>query len=129
KVTTLAEVGILSAIAPLWETQSQEAVALPEDQAGLLVRYVVARWGADPVAWVLPLQAGAKAVERWKKIGQEGFSSSPHAPVLVCLGKDTGVFGALSDQEWVDMIGFPMSAEILDEPLRPPLASVPANTG
>ncbi|HVV70141.1 MAG TPA: DUF5060 domain-containing protein, partial [Verrucomicrobiae bacterium] len=52
KVATLGEVGLLSAIAPFGPTD--RGLRLPDDQAALLVRYMVARWGGDPVAWILP---------------------------------------------------------------------------
>jgi hypothetical protein len=119
KVATLAEVGILSAIAPLWETQPQaEAVALPDDQATLLVRYVVARFGADPVAWVIPAGVGPKGAERWEKIGREVFGGRPHAPVLVCSGKERENLARFSSLDWVDMIGLPVAADGSDEPPR-----------
>ena len=73
KLGTLSQAGILSAIVPLLELQSQKnaATLLPDDQAELLVRYVVARWGADPVAWLLAFESdtSAKNVGRWKRIG------------------------------------------------------------
>src|SRR5258708_2388845 len=77
KIETLRRAGILSAIAPLMEMESQKAnfTALPDGQAALLVRYAVARWGADPVAWVLAFDGDpqTKKVGRWKKIGQSVF--------------------------------------------------------
>src|ERR1043165_9201919 len=53
KLETLSRAGLLSAIVPLGESASlaDTAASLPDDQAALLVRYVVARWGADPGAW------------------------------------------------------------------------------
>ena len=66
KLDTLSQAGILSAIAPLLELQSQKerGVALPDDQAELLVRYVVARWGAEPVAWLLAFESDSVGQER-----------------------------------------------------------------
>lgn len=119
KVATLAQVGMLSAIAPLLEAQSPaEAVALPDDQAVLLVRYVVARWGADPVAWVIQLDGGSKSVERWKKIGQEAFGGVPHAPVLVAAIKKSEALTEFRDQEWVDLLQFQGPTSQSDDDLR-----------
>ena len=50
-VLGLAGVLGLSAIAPAWDSKA----SLPEDQAALFLRYMVARWGAEPVAWLLPV--------------------------------------------------------------------------
>jgi len=120
KVATLAEVGILSAIAPLWEPQPQAAaVALPDSQASLLLRYVVARFGADPVAWVIPAGDNQKSAERWERIGREVFGGTHHAPVLVCAGKDRRALARFATLEWVDMIGAPVptngSGEVLSD--------------
>ena len=92
KLDVLSQAGILSAIAPLRELQSQTnaAAALPDDQAELLVRYVVARWGADPVAWLIAFEgdSAGKNVGRWKRIGQAVFGARPHAPVVLFPGED-----------------------------------------
>src|SRR5262249_29452324 len=50
KVETLSRAGLLSAIVPLPDKSD-----LPADQAALLLRYVVARYGAEPVAWLVTL--------------------------------------------------------------------------
>ena len=75
KLETLNRAGILSAIAPLLELEAaqQPAAAVGDDQAALLLRYVVARWGADPVAWLLAFDGDKQAttVARWKRIVKE----------------------------------------------------------
>ena len=55
KVEILSRAGILSVIAPFYEEAppNHALTRLPADQAVLLLRYVTARWGADPVAWLL----------------------------------------------------------------------------
>jgi len=108
KLDILTAAGILSAICPLPESNPQpEVVALPDDQAALLTRYVVARWGAEPVAWSLAPGSDAKQIERWKKIGKEVFSEIPHRPVVVYSKQaDQGL--AFADLQWVDVLGFQM---------------------
>lgn len=107
KVATLREVGILSAIAPLLEFKPQpEAVALPDDQVALVVRYAVARWGADPVAWVIPAESGPGGAERWRKIGEQVFGGIRHAPVLVFSRQDLTAISDFRDQGWVDLLGY-----------------------
>ena len=86
KLERLSQGGLLSAIVPLSEMEAEaSAVALSDDQAVLLVRYVVARWGAEPVAWLLAVEGDSKAknIERWKKIGRAVFAGRQHAPVSV----------------------------------------------
>jgi len=108
KIDILSTAGILSAITPLAEPDSSpEAVALPDDQAMLLTRYVVARWGADPVAWVLAPGMSSKQTERWKKIGSEVFSTNRHAPVIVYSRQVDETLVEFAEQGWVDVLGAP----------------------
>jgi hypothetical protein len=111
KLDLLGEAGILSAISPLSELDPQPAaVALPDDQAALLTRYVVARWGAEPVAWLLSPGSGSKQIERWKKIGAEVFAATPHAPVVVYSRKTDEGLSAFAEQPWVDVLGVQVAA-------------------
>ena len=109
KLEVLSQAGILSAIAPLRELQSatSSAPALNDDQAELLVRYMVARWGAEPVAWLLAFEgdSGGRNVGRWKRIGQAVFGSRAHAPVVLFPGDTQWVLDEFRDQKWVDVFG------------------------
>ena len=150
KLNMLSQAGILSAVVPLLEMQSQKnaATPLPDDQAELLVRYVVARWGADPVAWLLAFEGdgSAKNVGRWKRIGQSVFGSRPHAPVVLFPGETQWLFDEFRDQKWVDVFGYqsvtdvtddalkwtlsgPFAAEWKKEPARPLIPFVPYENG
>ena len=76
--------GLLSVPVMLWAAEWRHGPGanevnpgfdLPEDQAILLARYMVARWDADPVAWLLPGDGpytGDRAA-RWRRIGQAVF--------------------------------------------------------
>ena len=148
RIERLSESGLLSAIAPLAELADVGQEPLPEDQAVLLVRYAVARWGGDPVAWVLAFQPNAQGqeVERWKKIGQEVFAGMRHAPVVLYPGQAAGVLGQFRDQAWVDVFASqpvaapsenalkaafagPFSQEWTRQPARPLLAVSPCENG
>jgi hypothetical protein len=150
KLDTLSQAGILSAIVPLLELQSQKnaATPLPDDQAELLVRYVVARWGADPVAWLLAFEgdSAGKNVGRWKRIGQSVFGSRAHAPVVLFPGETQWLLDEFRDQKWVDVFGFqsvtgvtddalkwtlsgPFATEWKKEPARPLIPFVPYENG
>jgi hypothetical protein len=90
---------------------------LPEDQAILLARYMVARWGAHDVVWILPGDgdyAGKKA-ERWKRIGRAVFGDRPHAPVSL---HPKGMHLPLKEfqgESWLDINGY-QSGHGDDEP-------------
>ncbi|HOX55771.1 MAG TPA: DUF4038 domain-containing protein [Verrucomicrobiota bacterium] len=150
KLEVLSQAGILSAIVPLLETQAptDPSMVLPDDQAELLVRYVVARWGSEPVAWLLAFEGDAtgKNVARWKKIGQAVFGDSVHAPVVLFPGQTQWALDEFRDQNWVDVFGYPSITDVTDdafkwavtgpfasewqkEPARPLIAFAPCENG
>jgi hypothetical protein len=150
KLEVLTQAGILSAIVPLFELQSEQgtAVPLPDGQAELLVRYVVARWGAEPVAWLIAFEgdSAGKNVGRWKRIGQAVFGSRAHAPVVLFTGQTQWLFDEFRDQKWVDVFGYqsvtgvtddalewtfrgPFPAEWKKEPTRPLIPFAPCENG
>src|SRR5580765_2820228 len=78
KLETLSRAGILSAIVPFAQRDRNESATLPEDQIALLLRYIEARWGADPVAWLVPFdgESDTNRIARWKKPGAAIFGVS-----------------------------------------------------
>jgi hypothetical protein len=109
KVDALGRAGLLSALAPLWEIGATGAdEALPEDQAVLLLRYVVARWGANPVAWVVAFEGDSigKKVDRWKRIGRAVFAERRHAPVILLPGETNWLLDEFRNEEWADAFGY-----------------------
>jgi hypothetical protein len=122
KLDVLGQAGILSAISPLRELSSQTNVltALPDDQAELLVRYIVARWGADPVAWLIAFEgdSGARNVGRWKRIGQAVFGARAHAPVVLFPGDTQWLLDEFRDQKWVDVFGYQSVTDVTDDALK-----------
>ena len=122
RLEILSQAGILSAIAPLVELHSQTnvATALPADQAELLVRYVVARWGAEPVAWLLAFdgESTGKNVGRWKRIGQAVFGGRAHAPVVLYPGETQWVFDEFRDQPWIDVFGYQSVTDVTDDAVK-----------
>ena len=129
KMEVLSKAGILSAIVPLLELDANKETgnALSDDQAVLFLRYVIARWSADPVAWVIAFEEGtqAKKVSRWKRIGQEVLAPGRHAPVILYSGQTPQVLESFRDQPWVDAFGCcnvgagPFAKEWTKEPSRP----------
>ena len=120
KVNALARAGLLCAIAPLWEISTTAAETLPEDQAIALMRYVVARWGGDPVAWIVAFESdstGAQAA-RWQRIGRAVFNPVSHGPVIVLPGEATWVLQAFRLETWVDALGF-QTPQVTDEDALP----------
>lgn len=112
KADTCDDVGLLNIIAPFWEPNRQTADLMPDDQVALLVRYMVARWGADQVAWVIAPRVKAgdasanKEIARWRRIGNTVFGGISHAPVIVFAGQSAAIFSEFNDEKWVDAFGY-----------------------
>jgi hypothetical protein len=115
-VEATARAGLLNVPVLLWAAewsrpevnQSNPGFLLPEDQAILLARYMVARWSAYPVAWILPGDSdyrGEKA-ERWKRIGRGVFGDGPHAPVSLHPGGMQWNGDEFREEPWLDMLGY-----------------------
>jgi hypothetical protein len=82
--------------------------SLPEDQAIKLARYMVARWQALPVVWILPGDGdyrGEKA-ERWKRIGRAVFGDIHHAPTMLHPGGQHWNLPEFQHEDWLDLIGY-----------------------
>ncbi|MBI1277485.1 MAG: DUF4038 domain-containing protein [Anaerolineaceae bacterium] len=105
--------GLLLVPVMLWaaewrDTEHNPGFYLPEDQATRLGRYMVARWGAYPVAWILPGDSdyrGAKA-ERWKRIGQGIFGDTVHAPVSLHPAGMHWNGDDFRNEAWLDILGY-----------------------
>ncbi|HVM51159.1 MAG TPA: DUF4038 domain-containing protein [Candidatus Acidoferrum sp.] len=121
KLTMLSRADLLAGVAPLLEIGEADSrpAELPTDQAILLVRYIVARWGADPLVWVLALEGGERGsnVARWKQIGQAVFGDRPHAPVVLCPSGTQWLLDEFRDQPWVDAFAYQSVSEVSDDSL------------
>jgi hypothetical protein len=142
KLAVLANAGVLSAIVPFSDTEWDKANGppLPDDQVALLIRYIVARWGADPVVWILPSEPVAGKQRDWKQIGQSVFAGHRHAPVMVHVGATLKDLDQFRNLDWVDLLGlqpittfsdqalrasFAALSTLKEQPLRPVIASTP----
>lgn len=125
KVDALNRAGILSVPVLLWAARwmrvySDNAVnpglSLPEDQAIRLVRYMVARWGANHVLWILNGDGHyeGEAAERWRKIGRGVFGEREHAPVSLHPGGWRWDGQEFASETWLDIWGY-QSAHKVDE--------------
>ena len=121
KLETLSRQGILSAVTPLSELETDpNLLSLPDDQVVLLLRYAVARWGSEPIAWVLAFDGDSqkKMAVRWKRIGQAVFGEGPHAPVVLYPGQSAWLLDEFRDQAWVDAFGFQTITDASDDALK-----------
>ena len=114
KVTALNRAGLLSAPVLLWAIGGgstpvvNPGFSLPEDQAIRLAQYMVARWQAHDVVWILPGDGdyrGEKS-EKWKRIGRAVFGGSHHAPVVLHPGGMHWVLREFQNEDWVTIHGY-----------------------
>jgi hypothetical protein len=114
KIEMLNQAGLLAVPVMLWaiagggNPQVNPGVSLPESQAAVLARYLVARWGASKVSWILAGDGdyrGSK-VNRWAHIGRAVFDGVPHAPVTMHPGGMQWLWEEFVDEKWYDFVGY-----------------------
>ena len=114
KVEAMNQAGLVSVPVLLWAINAganpkvNPGVSLPEDQAILLARYMVARWGGNAVAWILGGDSdyrGAKS-DKWKRIGRAVFGDIAHAPVTMHPGGMQWVWKEFIDEKWYGFHGY-----------------------
>ena len=114
KVEAMNKAGLVSVPVLLWAINTganpkvNPGVSLPDDQAVLLARYMVARWGGNAVAWILGGDSdyrGSKA-EKWKRIGGAVFGDIAHAPVTMHPGGMQWVWKEFIDEKWYGFHGY-----------------------
>ena len=104
----LDHAGLLSVPVMLWainggaSPQVNPGVSLPDDQAILLARYMLARWGANNVFWILAGDGDYRgpSAQKWRKIGRAVFGDVPHAPVTMHPGGMQWVWEEFKDEPW-----------------------------
>jgi hypothetical protein len=81
---------------------------LPESEAIRLARYMVARYGANHVAWFLPGDGNYfdERAERWKRIGRAVFDTADHAPVFIHPQGMQWPYGAFLGERWLSALGY-----------------------
>ncbi|HWF19079.1 MAG TPA: DUF4038 domain-containing protein, partial [Verrucomicrobiae bacterium] len=119
KADALNRAGLLDAIIPFTKgtmAGTNSVDALPEEQAIALLRYFVARWDANDVAWLLPCDDARPG--RWKRIGRAVFGEITHAPVVVNSGEASWMLDELRAEPWVNALGYQCSQDMTDDALQ-----------
>ncbi len=129
KIDALNQAGLVALVAPLWEIGVRDQDLLSEDEAIMVWRQALGRWGANQVVWVFACEGqglGAK-ISRWKKIARAAFDDSFHAPVIFFPGTTAWLNDEFRDEPWVAAFGFQTSdanqPAVWRELLMGPLAS------
>jgi hypothetical protein len=85
---------------------------LPQEEAILLARYIVARFGANHVVWVLGGDGRYvdEYEQRWKEIGRGVFGAGEHQGLVSQHPHGRSWIGsAYRDEAWLDVIGYQSS--------------------
>lgn len=115
RIEMMNRAGLLSVIAPLWREKGATN-KLPDEQAELLVRYMVARWGAYDVAWLLT--ADDNQSQSCLRIGRDVFGETTHAPVIVFPGVMASSYDEFQNEDWVDAFGFGLGQNVNNNSLK-----------
>jgi len=110
KFDLVNEAGLVALPVLLWAIRGDinPGWSLPEDQAILLVRYMVARYGAHRAIWIL---AGDGRYEgpnaaRWHKIGREGLRFNPGRLATMHPCGRSWPWDDFRDQQWLDILTY-----------------------
>jgi hypothetical protein len=105
RINAINDHGMIAAPVLLWSTGPvglSPGVTLPDDQLILLARYIVARYGAHQVIWILNGDGnylGGRA-DRWKKIGRAVFGDHSNRPVTMHPGGQQWVADEFRNEPW-----------------------------
>jgi hypothetical protein len=140
RLTAINRHGLVAAPVLLWAIRGEQNPGsfLPEDQAILLARYMVARYGAHHVIWILAGDGDyrGEAAERWRRIARTVFGGRHDRLATMHPGGLHWVADEFRGEPWFDIIGYqsghgdaeshlrwlcegPPSQEWLREPPRP----------
>jgi hypothetical protein len=90
------------------DTERNSGFFLPEDQAVLLTRYMIARYDAHHVLWDLVAEAefNGGGARYWKRVANAVFADGRHHPVtLHPHGMDWALYQFVDDP-WMDVVGY-----------------------
>jgi len=119
--------GMVAAPVLIWDAQRNRSAAamnpgtgLPDDQVTRLARYMVARYGAYQVIWILAGDGDYRGseVERWKQIGRAVFGEGPTRPVTIHPSGQLWVGSDFGNEPWFSIIGYQSGHGDSDEALK-----------
>jgi hypothetical protein len=129
KVAAINRYGLVAVPVLLWALREPSPGAtLSAEDATLLARYLVARWGAHQVVWILA-GGGDYRGERaahWQQIGRAVFLERHDRLVTMHLPGLHWLSEPLVGETWLDFIGYQSGHDDSDEYLRWLVAGPPA---
>lgn len=114
KINKINEHGLVAAPVLLWALASVQGrelspgYYLPEEEAILLARYMVARYGGHQVIWVLGGDGKytGENEQRWKNIGRGVFGNEHPGLVAQHPGGGSWIGEVYANEPWLDIVGY-----------------------
>jgi len=117
KIDRVNEFGLVAMPVILWALQNgsgrelSPGYYLPDDQAILLAKYIVARYGGNHVIWALGgdgIYTGSYE-QRWKTIGKAVFDGKSQGLVAQHPCGRSWIGEVYKDEPWLDIVGYQSS--------------------
>ncbi len=100
--------GLLAGIVLTWAFRPEDSGnSLQEADLVRVIRYLVARYGAHHVVWILTGDSAYEGAdgERWKRVGRTVFGGSPpHAPVTTHPGDMLWPWDSFRNETWLSFL-------------------------
>ncbi|XOV94061.1 MAG: DUF4038 domain-containing protein [Bacteroidota bacterium] len=118
KVDRINEYGLVAAPVLLWALPAvrgrelSPGYFLPQDEAIMLAKYMVARYGGNQVVWILGGDGEYlfDYEQRWKVIGRGVFGEGMHQGIVAQHPHGKSWIGkAYTEEEWLDILGYQSS--------------------
>ncbi len=107
RVDSVTAHGLLAGLVLTWGLRDVDSGnSLPEVELIRLIRYLVARYGANHVVWILTgdNEYLGESAERWKRVGRAVFGEQLHAPVTTHPGGMWWPWERLRYEPWLDFL-------------------------
>lgn len=127
RVDALNDAGLVAAPVLVWAAHWNKrtldlnpGTSLPDDQIIVLARYMVARWGAHHVIWILAGDSDYRGerAERWRKIGRAVFGENPSRLATMHPAGQQWIAAEFRGEPWFSLIGYQSGHGDSDEALR-----------
>jgi hypothetical protein len=117
KIDRINEYGLVAAPVLLWALpvgpgkELSPGYYLPDDQAILLAKYIVARYGGNHVVWILGGDGfyTGNYEQRWKTIGRAVFDGKYQGITTLHPSGMSWIGEEYKDESWLDIIGYQSS--------------------